>query len=245
MTSSRNIAVYGGSFNPLHIGHLAIMKHLVDVAGFDAVYLVVSPKNPLKESISSDSARDRYNAAVEAVNRHFADKADQEVWNDQTVAARGLVNGWHAQTTVQGVTGWRAGDQREKARKSGHADLLVCRATRVRVDDIELNMPSPHYTIRTLEALKEREPENRFTLVMGADNLSIIRNWKDYSKILTDYGIAVFPREGYDMAQIKQDLLNENPAYKIQLLNAPLVTISSTQIREALSRGEDVSHLLM
>lgn len=192
MTSSRNIAVYGGSFNPLHIGHLAIMKHLVDVAGFDAVYLVVSPKNPLKESISSDSARDRYNAAVEAVNRHFVDKADQ-----------------------------------------------VC------VDDIELNMPSPHYTIRTLEALKEREPENRFTLVMGADNLSIIRNWKDYSKILTDYGIAVFPREGYDMAQIKQDLLNENPAYKIQLLNAPLVTISSTQIREALSRGEDVSHLLM
>lgn len=191
MTSSRNIAVYGGSFNPLHIGHLAIMKHLVDVAGFDAVYLVVSPKNPLKESISSDSARDRYNAAVEAVGRHF------------------------------------------------------CRATRVRVDDIELNMPSPHYTIRTLEALKEREPENRFTLVMGADNLSIIRNWKDYSKILTDYGIAVFPREGYDMAQIKQDLLNENPAYKIQLLNAPLVTISSTQIREALSRGEDVSHLLM
>ena len=192
MTSSRNIAVYGGSFNPLHIGHLAIMKHLVDVAGFDAVYLVVSPKNPLKESISSDSARDRYNAAVEAVNRHFVDKAAQ-----------------------------------------------------VRVDDIELNMPSPHYTIRTLEALKEREPENRFTLVMGADNLSIIRNWKDYSKILTDYGIAVFPREGYDMAQIKQDLLNENPAYKIQLLNAPLVTISSTQIREALSRGEDVSHLLM
>ena len=192
MTSSRNIAVYGGSFNPLHIGHLAIMKHLVDVAGFDAVYLVVSPKNPLKESISSDSARDRYNAAVEAVNRHFVDKADQ-----------------------------------------------------VRVDDIELNMPSPHYTIRTLEALKEREPENSFTLVMGADNLSIIRNWKDYSKILTDYGIAVFPREGYDMAQIKQDLLNENPAYKIQLLNAPLVTISSTRIREALSRGEDVSHLLM
>ena len=191
MTSSRNIAVYGGSFNPLHIGHLAIMKHLVGVAGFDAVYLVVSPKNPLKESISSDSARDRYNAAVEAVGRHF------------------------------------------------------CRAAQVRVDDIELNMPSPHYTIRTLEALKEREPENRFTLVMGADNLSIIRNWKDYSKILTDYGIAVFPREGYDMAQIKQDLLNENPAYKIQLLNAPLVTISSTQIREALSRGEDVSHLLM
>ena len=84
-----------------------------------------------------------------------------------------------------------------------------------------------------------------YVFAVLADNLSIIRNWKDYSKILTDYGIAVFPREGFDMAQIKQDLLIENPAYKIQLLNAPIVTISSTQIREALSRGEDISDLLM
>ena len=200
-----HIAVYGGSFNPLHIGHLAIMKHLVEVAGFDAVYLVVSPKNPLKE-ISCDSARDRYNAAVEAVNRHFVDKADQEVWNDQTVAAR---------------------------------------ATLVRVDDIELNMPAPHYSIRTLEALKEREPENDFTLIMGADNLAIIRNWKEYKTILNDFGVAVYPREGHNLAQIKQDLLKEDPAYKIRLLDAPLVTISSTEIREALSNGEDISHLLM
>lgn len=200
-----HIAVYGGSFNPLHIGHLAIMKHLVEMAGFDAVYLVVSPKNPLKE-ISCDSARDRYNAAVEAVSRHLVDKADQEVWNDRTVAAR---------------------------------------ATRVRVDDIELNMPPPHYSIRTLNALKEREPENRFTLVMGADNLAIIRNWKEYRTILKDFGVAVYPREGHDLAEIKQDLLKEDPAYKIRLLDAPLVTVSSTEIREALSNGEDISHLLM
>ena len=238
------IAVYGGSFNPLHIGHLAIMKHLVEVAGFDAVYLVVSPKNPLKD-ISCDSAQERYNAAVKAVNRHFVDTADQEVWNDQTVAARGPVNGWRAQTTVQGVTGWRAGDQREKARKSGHPDLLVCRATRVRVDDIELNMPPPHYSIRTLNALKEREPENDFTLIMGADNLAIIRNWKEYRTILKDFGVAVYPREGHDLAEIKQDLLKEDPAYKIHLLDAPLVTVSSTEIREALSNGEEISHLLM
>ena len=200
-----HIAVYGGSFNPLNIGHLAIMKHLVEMAGFDAVYLVVSPKNPLKE-ISCDSAGDRYNAAVEAVSRHFVDKADQEVWNDQTVAAR---------------------------------------ATRVRVDDIELNMPPPHYSIRTLNALKEREPENRFTLVMGADNLAIIRNWKEYRTILKDFGVAVFPRTGHNLTQIKQDLLNEDPAYRIQILEAELVNISSTQIREAIANGENPSDYLM
>ena len=196
MTRRKRIAVYSGSFNPLHIGHLAIMKHLIEDAGFDMVYLIVSPKNPLKDSISSSSATDRYNSAIEAVSRHF--------------------------------------DSEDSSRSKA-----------IKVDDIELTMPEPHYTIRTLRALQEREPMEMFTLIMGADNLACIRSWKEYRSILTDFGTAVFPREGHDLRKIKQDLLNENPAYKIQLLDAPLVTVSSTEIREALLRGEDVSHLLM
>lgn len=196
MRGHMNIAVYSGSFNPLHIGHLAIIKHLIEAAGFDMVYLIVSPKNPLKDSISSSSATDRYNSAIEAVSRHF----------DSEDSSRSEV---------------------------------------IKVDDIELTMPEPHYTIRTLRALQEREPMEMFTLIMGADNLACIRSWKEYRSILTDFGTAVFPREGHDISKIKQDLLNENPAYNIQLLDAPLVTISSTEIREALLRGEDVSHLLM
>ena len=188
-----NVAVYSGSFNPLHIGHLAIIKYMIEVAGFDMVYLIVSPKNPLKDSVSSDSSTDRYNAAIKAVSRHFA---------------------------TSGTPG-------------------------VRVDDIELTMPEPHYTIRTLDALKMREPENRFTFVMGADNLADIRRWRDYSRILSEHGVAVYPRTGFDLETIKQDLLNENPAYNIQIINAPMIDISSTQIRESLSRGEDISHLLM
>ena len=185
-----NIAVYSGSFNPLHIGHLAIIRHMIEVAGFDMVYLIVSPKNPLKENISSSTGPERYQAATEAVTRHFSH-------------------------------------------------------SRVKVDDIELNMPEPHYTIRTLDALRDREPENSFIFVMGADNLADIRRWRDYTRILTEFGAAVYPRTGFDLETIKQDLLNEDPAYKIDIINAPMVDISSTQIREAASRGEDISHLLM
>ena len=184
------VAVYSGSFNPLHIGHLAIIRHMLEEADFDMVYLIVSPKNPLKDSISSASAHDRFASAVSAVNRHFTPDSN------------------------------------------------------VKVDDIELNMPEPHYTIRTLDALRQREPQNSFTFVMGADSLADIRRWKDYTRILKEFGVAVFPRKGYDLTTIKADLLKENPVYKIQIINAPLVTVSSTQIREGLAKGEDISHLL-
>ncbi len=183
------IAVYSGSFNPLHIGHLAIMKHATEEAGFGYVYLIVSPKNPFKSEMDGSTGRQRYEAAVEAVKRH----PELRVW----------------------------------------------------VDDIELGMPEPQYTIRTLDALRQREPENEFTLIIGADNLASINRWKEGPRILSDYGVAAFPREGFDMEQIKKDLLSEDPSYKITLLDAPLVTISSTDIRTALSEGHDVSDWLM
>ena len=184
-------AVYSGSFNPLHIGHLAIIRHLIEEAGFDRVYLIVSPKNPLKEGISAATGQDRFNAAVAAVNRHPELKP------------------------------------------------------KVKVDDIELNMSEPHYTIRTLESLREREPENSFTLTIGADNLAGFRRWKDYRRILKEFGTAVFPRTGFDLESIKADLLQEDPGYKIIPLNAEMVDISSTTIREALKSGQDMSDWLM
>jgi nicotinate-nucleotide adenylyltransferase len=189
------VAVYSGSFNPLHIGHLAIMKYMIEEAAFDMVYLIVSPKNPLKDGISSDSGMNRYNAAVEAVNRHFED--------------------------TEGQTG------------------------KVLVDDIELTMPEPHYTIRTLDALREREPGNSFTFIMGADNLADIRRWKDYGRILRDYGAAVYPREGIDLDAVKADLLKEDAEFKITIVNAPMVDISSSEIREGVAAGKDMSSFLM
>ena len=222
-----NIAIYSGSFNPLHIGHLAIIKHMIEEAGFDMVYLIVSPKNPLKDGISATTGQDRYNAALAAVNRHFSGMVSEaECGDDMPPPARGCLLEGKA-----GVIGGSASESRI--------------AGKVRVDDIELNMPEPHYTVRTLKALAEREPENTFTFVMGADNLADIRRWRDYTTILKDFGVAVFPRTGHDLAQIKQDLLNEDPAYKIQILDAPLVDISSTQIREAIANGEDPSKFLM
>lgn len=184
-----NIAVYSGSFNPLHKGHEAIVRFLTREAGFDIVYLVVTPQNPFKEKHSHPTGRERFEAAVAAVARH--------------------------------------------------PDL------KVEVLDIELDMPAPQYTVRTLDALKAKQPQNDFTLIIGADNLERFGGWRFHERILLEYGVAVFPRKGYHRGHAKARLLKENPAYRIELLKAPLVNISSTEIREGFSAGKDMSGWLM
>ena len=183
------IAVYSGSFNPLHKGHEAIIRYLTAKAGFDIVYLVVTPQNPFKEKHSHPTGRERFEAALKAVERH--------------------------------------------------PDL------KVKVLDIELNMPSPQYTIRTLDALQAMEPQNSFTLVIGADNLEKFGGWRYHERILLEYGVAVFPRKGYHRGHARARLLKENPAYRIHLFKAPNVDISSTEIREALEAGRDIQSWLM
>lgn len=189
------IAVYSGSFNPLHIGHQTIMEYLTESMGFDMVYLIVSPKNPIKLTVSAETGRERYEAAVAAVERHPELK--------------------------------------------------------VKVDDIELDMPAPQYTIKTLDALAAREPDNTFTFVLGADNLADIRRWRDYGRILADYGVVVYPRKGFDMKQIKETLMQEcigmqGKQYRICLMeDAPIVDISSTELRAAFAAGIDASAYLM
>lgn len=210
------IAVYSGSFDPLHIGHQAIMEYLTRERAYDWVYLVISPQNPLKDPAKALSGEKRYRAAIDAVRRH----PELHVW----------------------------------------------------VDNIELTMEPPHYTIRTLDALKKREPQNDFTLVIGADNLENIHRWRDFPRILNEYGVAVYPRKGYDVDRIRETLyremqympsayaldassIHDTPGtvgledaenlYHIEIIDSPIVDISSTRIREGLAAGLDMSGWMM
>ncbi|MCF0175797.1 MAG: nicotinate (nicotinamide) nucleotide adenylyltransferase [Bacteroidales bacterium] len=183
-------AVYPGSFNPMHIGHLAILLALKGSGRFDRVRLVVSPKNPLKDGISADSAQIRFQAAVAAVSRY----PELE-------------------------------------------DVIV--------DDVELSMDAPYYTVRTLEALAAAHPDESFTLAIGADSLADFPLWKEWQTILTEYGVAVYPREGYDLPAVAAALMESCPGARIELIEAPLVDISSSRIRAGIENGEDMSGYMM
>ena len=184
------IAVYSGSFNPMHTGHLAILRTLCNAEWVDKIYLIVSPVSPFKEGAAAPDGAKRSEAARAALARH--------------------------------------------------PEL-----SKAQVNDIELRMEPPHYTIRTLDALRAQEPGNEFVLAIGADNLDSFPRWKDYRRILLEYGVAVYPRKGFHRGRLRAKLLKENPNYRITLLDAPLVNISSTQIRNASAEGKDVRKYLM
>lgn len=80
---------------------------------------------------------------------------------------------------------------------------------------------------------------------MGADNLADIRRWRDYKRILAEYGVMAYPRKGFDLHSIRQSLMEEIPDSRIDIMDAANVDISSTEIRKALAQGKDMSGYLM
>ena len=105
------------------------------------------------------------------------------------------------------------------------------------VCDREMSLPRPSYTYKTLEVLKEEFPEREFVLIIGSDNLEVFDQWKAYEKILNENDIYVYPRKG----------ASESAYYsheRVKAMEAPLIEISSTFIREALRQGKDPRYLL-
>lgn len=101
--------------------------------------------------------------------------------------------------------------------------------------DLELSMPRPSYTINTLELLTKRYPDRQFRLIIGSDNWAIFDRWRDHQRILDEFGVIVYPRDGYPVDHFVDGM---------EVVKAPLVDISSTFIRNAVARGRDVNFFL-
>ncbi len=109
---------------------------------------------------------------------------------------------------------------------------------RFKASDIEFNLPQPNYTIHTLTYLKEKHPDNDFVVVMGADNLTHFKKWKNHEEILENHEVYVYPRvEG----EISHDLLSHP---KISLHEAPVMQVSSSFVRKAIGEKKDVRYYL-
>lgn len=175
---ARQIGILGGSFNPVHIGHLMLASYLSQYTSLDEVWLTFSPQNPLKN-------------------------ADMLIGDKHRIEMLRI-----ASENVAGVE--------------------VC--------DAELNLPRPSYTIDTLTYLQERYPEYKFRLIIGADNWTIFNKWKEYERIIAEFGVIVYLRPGYELSEIS--------VANVEVVEAPTINISSTFIREGFSLKKDMSVFL-
>ena len=110
---------------------------------------------------------------------------------------------------------------------------------KIHPSDIEFKLPQPNYTINTLTHISEKYPDYNFSIIMGEDNLKSLHKWKNYEAILEDYQVYVYPRisEGIVETQF------ENNA-KITRVNAPIVEISSTMIRDGVKESKNIQPLV-
>ena len=106
---------------------------------------------------------------------------------------------------------------------------------RIRPSDIEFNLPKPSYTVNTLAYLHEKFPEHEFCIIMGADSFQNLHKWKNYEVIVKNYDIYVYPRPGFE---------TENPLQaKLHKVNAPLLQLSATDIRNKIAEGKSVRYM--
>jgi len=116
--------------------------------------------------------------------------------------------------------------------------LAIQNQNSFKVSDIEFTMPVPSYSIDTLHELTSLYPDVRFILLIGSDNALVFDQWKDFSQILREYPVLVYPRHDYDFSLV-------SGIYpQMQLLKSPYFDISSTQIRQFIAQKKDVSQWL-
>jgi nicotinate-nucleotide adenylyltransferase len=118
-------------------------------------------------------------------------------------------------------------------------NLAVENFPKLKTSAIEFKLPEPNYTINTLIHLEEKYKNHQFCLIMGEDNLKGFHIWKNYETILQNYELYVYPRISEGKTEHK--LLNHPKIHKV---NAPIVQISSTFIRNAIKEKKDISAML-
>jgi nicotinate-nucleotide adenylyltransferase len=107
---------------------------------------------------------------------------------------------------------------------------------KIRASNVEFKLPKPSYTINTLTYLKEKYPNNDFVIIMGSDSFQNFPNWKNALLIAKDYPVYIYKRPGFEIS---------NPLNAaIKIMQAPLLEISSTHIRNLLATGKSIRYLV-
>jgi nicotinate-nucleotide adenylyltransferase len=125
----------------------------------------------------------------------------------------------------------------------------------LRATDIEFHLPRPSYTIDTLTYLKEKFPQHEFAIVMGSDGLQNLHKWKNAEQLIKEYPFYVYPRPGFPREKGTGDAKEKDKFPKseekgkllpanINWVDAPMLDISATFIRDQIRAGKNIKFLV-
>ena len=183
------IGVYGGTFNPPHLGHVTAARAVFELLKLDLLLLVPDGQPPHKVLPAGSPTPDQ---------------------------------------------------RLEMTRLAGEQLGL---GEKVQTLDLELRRPGRSFTSETLEALRERYPQDELWLLMGTDMFLTLQTWHEPEKILSLAGVAAFGRTEADTEELfsvqRDYLYRAYPQARIFTLTIPgVVDVSSTDLRAMLARGE-------
>ena len=105
-----------------------------------------------------------------------------------------------------------------------------------RASNVEFHLPKPSYTIDTLTYLSEKFPLEQFTVIMGSDSFQNIHRWKNFERLVSRYAFIIYRRPGFE--------IKEQHGVNITLVNAPLLDISATYIRNQAKERKSLKYLV-
>ncbi len=195
-------AIFGGSFNPPHLGHAMVAAWLKWTGRADDVWFVPAFEHAFGKPLAPFENR---LAALHRLTALLNPPQLPQLQREDLVHARGEGD---VPEMVSAVVGDPGGER-------GWAGVSA----------LERDLARPSYTIRTLDALQGQFPGRRFRLVVGADVWAQMPMWKEHERVRKEYAPIVVGRAGHP-----------------EVPGVPTFPgISSTAIREAIGRGEDVS----
>lgn len=107
---------------------------------------------------------------------------------------------------------------------------------RLRASDIEFSLPKPSYTAHTLAYLSDKYPTHQFKIIMGSDSFQNLGKWKNAEAIIANYPILIYRRPTFEV--------RNTIGAKATVLDAPLLEISATHIRDTIQAGKSIRYLV-
>jgi nicotinate-nucleotide adenylyltransferase len=102
------------------------------------------------------------------------------------------------------------------------------------VESFEIENGGISYTFDTMNELQKREPGTQFSFLIGADMIAYLDKWVKIDELVKIVQLVGVRRPGYD----------EKTDYPVSLIEAPLIDLSSTMLRNRIKQGKDVSILI-